>query len=225
MLWPNRHRRSRRRLSAYLDSQLTAAEAEALESHLTACPACRQMLEGLRATVLALRDLPQEEAPRSFALTPEQAGRPAAPPGPRPGAPALATGMRLAGATLAFALAVVLIIDLGDLGGGGREEAARQPAQQFAAQTAGPEEGNVPASRDEAETGLKEISPSPAPLPATAAGEERPDAQPGETPAAAEQRGEGGALDPLRATEIALAATAGFLVAGGVALAYAGRKE
>ena len=224
MLWPNRHRRSRRWLSAYLDGQLTAAEAEALESHLGVCPACRQMLEELRATVLALSDLPQEEVPRSFALTPEQASRPAAPPRSVPRAPALATGMRLAGAALAFTLAVVLIIDLGDLGGGGREE-AQMPAQQFAAQTAGPQEGKAPASRDEAETGLKEASPSPAPLPAPAAGEERPEAQLGETLARAEQHGEGGALDPLRATEIALATTLGLLVAGGIALAYAGRKE
>ena len=123
MFWFNRHRRLRDQLSAYTDGQLTAAETEALERHLAACVDCRQALEDIRATVLALRDLPSVEVPRSFALRPEQVARPAR-PRPALAVPVLATGMRLAGAALVFALATVLVVDLGDLRG---DDARRRP--------------------------------------------------------------------------------------------------
>jgi len=52
------------RLSEYLDGELTGAERAALESHVTACAACAEALEGLRAVVSraqALEDAPPAE--------------------------------------------------------------------------------------------------------------------------------------------------------------------
>ena len=112
MLWLDTHRRFRDRLSAYIDGELGPGQAEALEAHLGSCPDCRRHLEELRATVAALRDLPQQEVPRPFALTPQQLPRPAA-KAPVALVLALTTGLRLAGVALAFALAVVLVVDLG----------------------------------------------------------------------------------------------------------------
>lgn len=248
MLWFNRHRRFLGRLSAYIDGQLSPGESEALEAHLTGCPSCRRHLEELQATVLALRDLPQEEVPRSFALTPEQAARPAPPP-PTPRPAPLSTGMpRLVGAALAFTLAVVLVIDLGDLGGDGGQEslqeaaipaemaapAGEQPAEEdalsFVDDDAQTEEAAPPEAGVERETlGAVPTPPAAEGLEGAAppaAGELTPAAP---SPAPAQQApalGQpGGGLDPLRAAEIALAATLALLVAGSLTLAFARRKK
>ena len=155
LTWFNWHRRYRDDLSAYIDGELPPEQTADSEAHLKVCQGCRRELEGLRATALALRDLPPAAVPRSFALTPEQAGRPA---GRRPasGVPAIAAGLRLAGAGLAVALAIVLVMDLGG-GGGDSGERAGVPAAlqlQFDAKSADtsadrgvtpPEAGSAPA--------------------------------------------------------------------------------
>jgi anti-sigma factor RsiW len=46
------------RLSAFLDDELGDEDALVLTAHVTACPACRDELEALRATRTALRGLP-----------------------------------------------------------------------------------------------------------------------------------------------------------------------
>ncbi|MGH9161032.1 MAG: anti-sigma factor family protein [Vicinamibacteraceae bacterium] len=51
------------RLSAYLDGALPEAEREAVETHLTACAACRARLQTLRAVKHALARLPSCEEP------------------------------------------------------------------------------------------------------------------------------------------------------------------
>ena len=240
MLWLNRHRRFRLWLSAYLDGEITAAEAGALERHLVACPACHREMEGLRGAILALHDLPQEEIPRSFTLTPEQAGRPLTPPRLAPRTPALSVGMRLASVTLAFALAVVLVIDLGDLGGGAggpmgeREEAAEMAAPQYSDQAkltgeAGegtPEAGAItnvaPTPGPTAYPSVQEQDRSSKDLEGTLAAPDQ------SAPAAAEaqERAElGGGFDPLRAAEIALGAALTFVILGSLTLAFAGRKR
>lgn len=61
-------------LSAYLDGELTEAERATLEARLQADPALRGELDSLRQTVALVRALPTLKAPRSFALTAEQAG-------------------------------------------------------------------------------------------------------------------------------------------------------
>lgn len=61
-------------LSAYLDGALSERERATLEARLQAEPALRAELDSLRQTVALVRGLPRLRAPRSFALTPEQAG-------------------------------------------------------------------------------------------------------------------------------------------------------
>ncbi len=113
-----RHRRFRRDLSAYVDDMLSERARRRLEAHLDSCEACRQELADLRVTVEALGSLPMAEAPRSFTL----AAAPVAEVRPRPAARRLEFGLRLATATAAFALAMVMIGDFAGLPGGGEEE-------------------------------------------------------------------------------------------------------
>jgi hypothetical protein len=117
MFWLNKHRRTLDRLSDYFDGELRPDEKDRFEVHLASCRDCRRQLDELRATVLALREMPEVEAPRSFALTPDQVARPAPRPSPTPRA--VATGARLAAAGLAFALAAVVFVDVGNLTDGG----------------------------------------------------------------------------------------------------------
>ena len=63
-----RHRRLRTLLSAYIDGQVSPREATDVERHVATCDTCRLDLQSLRATVGLLRELPELEAPRSFAL-------------------------------------------------------------------------------------------------------------------------------------------------------------
>jgi hypothetical protein len=63
-------------LSAYLDNQLSVAERIHIERRMEAEPALRVELEGLRATVGALRDLEPVRPPRSFTLDPAKVARP-----------------------------------------------------------------------------------------------------------------------------------------------------
>jgi len=120
MLWLNKHARFRDHLSPYIDGRLTPDEARGLETHLDGCEACRGELGELRATASALRDLPQADAPRSFALTPEMLERRA--PAAAPSAPPLTAGMRLASAAVALVLTIVVIGDLGGISGNGDGE-------------------------------------------------------------------------------------------------------
>ena len=50
-------------LTAYLDGQLTAAEREAVRSHVAGCARCRGELDALGRTVYAVADLPRLQAP------------------------------------------------------------------------------------------------------------------------------------------------------------------
>lgn len=125
MLWMNPHRRTRGRLSAYIDRQLSPGEARAVEAHLSSCEECRAGADDLRAAVRALQMLPQAEPPRSFALTPEMASRPARSAPARPMAP-MQAGLRLAAAGLAVALAVVFTVDVSNVAQNGGEGDRRQ---------------------------------------------------------------------------------------------------
>ena len=118
MLWPNKHSRSRKRLSPYIDGQLSPRERTTLEAHLAGCDACLRQLDELRATISAVGGLGDVEPSRSFALTPQMLERRAATPAAS--VPPLATGMRLAGAGVALALAIVVVGDFASMGGGDR---------------------------------------------------------------------------------------------------------
>jgi anti-sigma factor RsiW len=181
-----RHRRFRRDLSAYLDSVLPQRARRRLETHLDSCQACRQELAELRVTVEALGSLPMAEVPRSFAL----AAAPVAEVRPRPTARRLEFGLRLATATAAFALTLVMIGDLAGLPGGGEKE---MPAPLAPAAT----ETQARLQAPPVETPAATMEAAPAETPAamqappveTPAAEETPPpiaAAPVETPAAEE---------------------------------------
>jgi hypothetical protein len=97
---------------------LSDAESRRLEAHLTQCPACRDELAELRATVQSLSELPLAEAPRSFALT-------AAPQRIEAPKPSRRLELGLGLATVAAAL-VLALVAFGDLLGApdGDDEAA-----------------------------------------------------------------------------------------------------
>ncbi len=264
MIWFNRHRRLRDQLSAYIDGELDASAAERLERHLAECGRCRQEMEQLRATVAALQELPAVEPPRSFTLSPERV----APRPPTPVASPLAFGARIAAAGVAAALAVVLVVDLGDLGGDDLTDESTAPQMmrseadegelEAAGGAAAPDETQgAPAAGDDettfmgngdtdqveepppAEGGLETTRTPPSPVPtvppdmtAVPRGEEReivpreltPLPEAGSIEAAPAAQG-GGGIDALTAVEIGLAAALGLLVAGSLALAFAGRRR
>lgn len=60
------HHRAGRLLSAYVDSELTAAEMRAVHAHLLDCAACREAYENLRAARELLAGLPAAEPPAGF---------------------------------------------------------------------------------------------------------------------------------------------------------------
>ena len=63
------HSRIRALLSSYVDGEVSAADARRVEEHAAACPACRDELVSLTATVELVHALPDLELPRSFELT------------------------------------------------------------------------------------------------------------------------------------------------------------
>jgi len=61
------HDIARDRFSALIDGALTAAEAAAVEAHLTGCPVCRADLAQMRATVTLVREVEPVQVPDGFA--------------------------------------------------------------------------------------------------------------------------------------------------------------
>lgn len=125
MLWFKSHRRFQEQLSAYIDGELPEKDALALDAHVESCDACAREFEELRLASAALQELPDVEAPRSFKLSPADVARPAA-----PAVHSLNSGLRLTGAGLAAALAILLVLDTGGIVGGGRS--ARDDAERSA---------------------------------------------------------------------------------------------
>lgn len=111
-------RHPRADLSAYLDGELAPAATLRLEAHIASCAACAAQLGELRETRSVLRSIPDEAAPRSFALTPDMArdARPVRQALPARHVQPLVNGLRMASGGLAVALAVVVVI--GVSGGG-----------------------------------------------------------------------------------------------------------
>jgi len=69
----NKRRKTRElnKLSAYLDNALSAREVRKLEAQLAVDPELQAKLDGLRWTKLALSQLPRQQAPCNFTLTPD----------------------------------------------------------------------------------------------------------------------------------------------------------
>jgi hypothetical protein len=218
-----RHRRFRRDLSAYVDDMLSERARRRLEAHLDSCEACRQELAELRVTVEALGSLPMAEAPRSFTL----AAAPVAEVRPRPAARRLEFGLRLATATAAFALALVVIGDFAGLSGGGDEEeevrggffsAAQETPAAMEAAPVGTPEPSVPGItetyREEPAVGADVSEEEPAEKEALegAEVEEEADAGAAEAQAVAEEDGGLSRGEVVRWLEIGLGASVGILV-------------
>ncbi len=216
-----RHRRFRRDLSAYVDNMLSERARCRLEAHLGSCQACRQELAELRVTVEALGSLPMAEVPRSFAL----AAAPVAEVRPRPTARRLEFGLRLATATAAFALALVLIGDFAGLPGGGEEEmpAALAPVAEETPAAMEPVPVETPAALVPGVTGTQRGEPAvgvdvPEEEPPEKeameglGAEEEAEAGAAEAQAVAEEEGGLSREEAVRWAEIGLGAGVGILV-------------
>jgi hypothetical protein len=125
MLWLRSHRRFTEQLSAYIDGELGAPEALALEAHLQSCDSCVTELAELRLTSAALGDLSDVHVPRSFALSAADVSNPVP---SRDGIRSLNSGLRLTGGVLAAALAVLLVMDTGGVLDNGREDSSERAA-------------------------------------------------------------------------------------------------
>ncbi len=62
-------------LSAFLDHELDPASQSAVAGHVATCAECQARLENLRQTAYAIRGLPMETPPRTFAVPPERSAR------------------------------------------------------------------------------------------------------------------------------------------------------
>jgi len=99
-------------LQAYFDGELDAANAQAFEAHLAACPACGAALEDLRTLRVRLGDpVLRERAPESLGRSIEAMLEAEAPrPARRGGARALPWGLSAGFGAIAAALATVAVL-------------------------------------------------------------------------------------------------------------------
>jgi hypothetical protein len=107
MGWFSRSAHVDEQLSAYLDGELNARQAKAVERHLVACVACSALLEDLRAAKSMLAATPRETPRRSFVLGPEYARQRFRQPRPKRSAWSFAPAAALA------VLVALLVVDLG----------------------------------------------------------------------------------------------------------------
>jgi hypothetical protein len=99
-------------LSAYLDGQLAQKDRSRLEKRLQASVELRTALDELRRTRSVIRSQPRLRAPRNFTLTPEMVGRRK----PNWSFPSLFPALGMTSALASALLVVVFLLDL--LGGG-----------------------------------------------------------------------------------------------------------
>ncbi|MEW5830257.1 MAG: hypothetical protein AB1846_15315 [Chloroflexota bacterium] len=97
------------KLSAYLDGQLSRADAARLESRLASDPGLRAVMDDLRRTRAVLRAAPKRRAPRNFTLRAES--RRVRPPLPRL-VPALRFASVVASLLLVFTFATNFVVPL-----------------------------------------------------------------------------------------------------------------
>jgi hypothetical protein len=161
-------------LSAYLDGALTAGRVQRIDAHLGSCEACTVHLEGLRQARAVLRSLPQAEAPRSFALTPEMARRPVAGPAPQRGVQPLVGGLRVAsgGLAVAFVLALIAAVGAGGNGNSSSDDAAVRvqladvtSSAEYSAGGSVPSASQAMEDRDAAATTTATAPATPSPAP------------------------------------------------------------
>lgn len=136
--------RDAERISAYLDGQLSEAEARRLSARLESDPELASVAQALRQARGLLRQAPRRRAPRNFTLTSNMAGL-------KPPAPRAVPFMRMASAFAAALLFLTFAVNgLGALsaaapmpygfggGGGGAEETVAEPSLMLDAVTEAP---------------------------------------------------------------------------------------
>ena len=99
-----RHGGTRDLLSSYIDGEVSTSERLRIERHLAVCEECRQELESLRLTVSALRQLPEVQTARSFAISER--------PAPVRSATGWIVGVRLAASAAAVVLVGLILADV-----------------------------------------------------------------------------------------------------------------
>ena len=169
-----RHGKMRELLSSYIDGEVSDSERRRVERHLAECEECRQELESLRLTVSALRQLPEIQASRSFAVSEI--------PDPVMGGEGWVLGVRLAASAAAIVLVGIILADVtglavqSDLSGlaGRFEMADSEPIPRPAA----------PAPAPAAPAPAPTAAPAPAPAMAPAAPQQPADPAPAAAPAA-----------------------------------------
>ena len=93
-------------LSAYLDGQISEADAARIDQRLAQCADCRQELDALRSTVSLLQEMPELTLPRSFIMP----GPPPAPLAIRPQAPPHMPQWVYSGSAAVAALVLAVLI-------------------------------------------------------------------------------------------------------------------
>lgn len=217
-------------LSAYIDGALRGDALSRVESHLETCERCRAAVEELRVVRGALRELPRDPAPRSFALRRAdiEAPRPAMPSGLLRASPMLGAVATIA--LLAFVSLVGLDVAADPSGGDDRASGAFSPSlgapvEERAADGAVPPDERDDGTQDVGGEPQAETTATDSALSAT--GEDSPTSEPvlpatgPEVDAASDEGGDG--RTGLRAAEAATAAVA--IVAGGTfAVAWRRRR-
>lgn len=116
------HSRFTRELDAFVDGELAPREAAGFEAHLARCEQCRAAVAAARTLKADLGALPEQPAPRSFALTPELVARaPARQPAMRTTAPLY---LNLARGAAAVSVAAFVAVFTASLANGGDDSTA-----------------------------------------------------------------------------------------------------
>ena len=157
-----RHGKLRELLSSYIDDEVSDSERRRVERHLSKCEECRQELESLRVTVTALRQLPEIQTARSFAITAE--------PQPMRGGLGWVLGVRLAASAAAVVLVGIILADVTGLLV--QTDLPEWTRQSDRAQSEAPAQPAAPAPAAFAPT----AAPAPAPAPGAQAAPARPQA-------------------------------------------------
>lgn len=155
-------------LSALLDGELKPARRDAVAAHVDSCERCAEALEQMSQVRIMLQSLPQEPAPRSFALTPAMAG---AGPAPAPAAPKRSPLVFAPVAALTLFVAL-FAVDLSSSSSSSRDEMFSTSAGGTAgeAQVASAGSAAEDSSAPERASSLTLPEGTPIPPPATGAG-------------------------------------------------------
>jgi hypothetical protein len=188
-----RHRYALKRLSSYMDGQLSQSEQARIQAHLDACPDCRDELRTLRWTKDLAQQMPVMPVPRSFIVR-EADLETQRTTQPRPFlVPALAR-LQAAAAIVAILLVLVVAGELFARGGisagqGARLDPIEAPAPEVATQAvagapkrliASPAEQSelAPETRQSKSMGTPAGTPTPATLSVLSVEEAEPTAAP-----------------------------------------------